>query len=65
MNLKEARVLTRQIDKTSGCRVTGTRKYGRGDYALDVLLTESGDRLVLSSARQWEERAKWARAFTK
>ena len=58
MNLKEARALTRKIDKTSGYRVTGTRKYGHGDYALDVLLTKSGDRLVLSSVRQWEDRAR-------
>jgi len=56
MNKRQAGRLVRKINKAAGYRVTGTRRYGRGDYALDIVYTESGDRFVINSGEQWTER---------
>jgi len=58
MNKQLAARLAKRIDKTDGYRVTGIRCYGHGDYALDVVITESGDRIVINNSEQWGTRLR-------
>ena len=55
MNARQAQRLTRRINKSSDYRVTGERRYGRGDYALDVVITSTGDPLVINSPEAWDD----------
>lgn len=55
MNAKQAQRLTKKINNTPGYRVTGERRYGHRDYALDVVITSTGDPLVINSPETWDD----------
>jgi hypothetical protein len=56
MNRKETNKLEREINQVQGLQVTGTRVYGKGSYALDVIDTTTGVPFVVNSPEAWEER---------
>ena len=61
MTLFEVRRLTRRIERGDPrCHITGTRRYGPGDYALDVTDTRTGTSFTLNSPADWEERVRAA-----
>jgi len=55
--------LARKIEQT-GTRVTGTRRYGPGAYALDCVDTVSGIPFVVNNPEDWEEREHEAQEYT-
>lgn len=55
MNIRALNKLIKEINGTSGVLVTGTRKYRRGDYSIDVCDTRSGYPFVIDSAAEWDD----------
>lgn len=56
MTKRDAEQLGHEIDRTPGMEVTGTRYYGRGSYALDVVDRRTGYTFVVNNRADWEER---------
>jgi hypothetical protein len=59
MNLIATRHMTKQIEKDDPeCHVTGTRKYGPGDYAIDVVDTRTGTPFTIHNTEDWYTRVE-------
>ncbi len=58
MNATQASRLSRIIQQSPRFLVTGTRHYGGSSYGLDIIARDTGDRLVIDSARQWQSRLR-------
>ena len=65
MNAKTANRLAKIINQTTGYRVVGTRWYwDTDDYALDVIITATGDPILVNSFDEWRLIITgWERAY--
>jgi len=59
MTKRQASVLGKRIEREDPrCIVTGYRRWGRGDYEVEVRDFRTGYTFVVGSASEWEERLR-------
>ncbi len=63
MNKRELQRLAAKVARAGGVLVAGTRRYGRGSYALDCVDTRTGIPFTLYRPEDWEEREQEAGAL--
>ena len=56
MTRKDARAISKDIDTLCNPRITGLRRYGRGDWAIEAVDTITGYPFVIRSRDDWDER---------